>query len=80
MGWHTDDWGWGGWLMMTAGMVAFWALVAWVVVAAIRAAQPPSPRSSDPERMLAERCAAGEIDNDEFRRRLESLRDAAEAK
>jgi putative membrane protein len=80
MGWHMDDWGWGGWLLMTASMVAFWALVAWVVAAAIRAARPPSPRTSDPERILAERFATGEIDDDEFHRRLDSLRDAAKAK
>ena len=79
MGWHMDDWGWGGWLTMTAGMVAFWAVVAWVVVAAIRAGRPSSPRTPDPEQLLAQRFAAGEIEDDEFHRRLDSLRGAAKA-
>jgi putative membrane protein len=79
MGWHMDDWSWGGWLLMTATMVAFWALVAWVVVVAIRASRPPSQQTPDPERTLAQRFAAGEIDEDEYRRRLDALRGVAKA-
>jgi putative membrane protein len=79
MGWHMDDWSWGGWLLMTATMVAFWALVAWVVVVAIRATRPPAQHTPDPERTLAQRFAAGEIDDDEYQRRLDALRGAAKA-
>lgn len=77
MGWHMDDWSWGGWLLMTASMVAFWALVAWVIVVAIRTGRSSTPPAPDPERILAERFAAGEIDDDEYQRRLEGLRRAA---
>jgi putative membrane protein len=74
-----DDWSWSGWVLMTTAMVAFWALVAWVVVVAIRASRPPAQYASDPERTLAQRFAAGEIDQDEYRRRLDALRGAAKA-
>ena len=81
MGWHMDDWSWGGWLLMTATMVAFWALVAWVVVVAIRASRPPATQHApDPERTLAQRFAVGEIDEDEYQRRLDALRGAAKAR
>lgn len=77
MGWHMDDWSWGGWVVMAAAMVAFWALVAWVVVVAIRASRPPAQYTPDPERTLAQRFAAGEIDQDEYQQRLAALRGAA---
>ena len=79
MGWHMDDWSWGGWLLMAASMIAFWALVALVVVVAIRATRPSTPPAPDPERTLAQRFAAGEIDEDEYQRRLDALRGAAKA-
>ena len=79
MGWHMDDWSWGGWLMMTVGMVAFWGLVAWVVVVAIRGARPSAASAPDPERILAERFAAGDINDEEYHRRLEALRGAAKS-
>ena len=31
MGWYHDGMGWGGWLLMTLAMVAFWALVVFAV-------------------------------------------------
>jgi putative membrane protein len=71
-----DDWSWGGWLLMTATMFAFWALVAWLIVLAIRASRSPTPHTTDPERILAQRFAAGEIDEDEYHRRLDALRGA----
>ena len=74
MGWHMDDWSWGGWLLMTAMMVAFWGLVAWVVVMAIRANRAVTPQSPEPEGILGERFARGEIDEDEYLRRLNALR------
>ena len=77
MGWHMDDWSWGGWLMMTAVMVAFWGLVAWLVVVAIRGSRGSTRPTPDPERILAERFAAGEINDEEFHRRLDALRGAA---
>ena len=75
MRWHMDDWTWTGWLTMTLVMVAFAGLLAWAVVVAVRSARP-SPPVRDPERILAERFAAGEMDDDEYRRRLDTLRGA----
>ena len=75
MGWHMDDWSW-GWLLMTATMVAFWALVAWVVVVAIRASRSPTAATrsgTDPRPEFA----AGEIDEHEYQRHLDALRSAA---
>lgn len=75
MHWWYDGWSWWGWLLMSVGMVAFWGLVAWVVVTLVRSPGSPaaSPRPSA-QQLLAERFAKGEIDEDEYRARLEALR------
>jgi putative membrane protein len=70
--WHGSAW---GWLAMTLVMVAFWGLVIWAVVAVARGDRPTNS-TSDPEAMLAGRFAAGEIDEDEYRSRLATLRDS----
>lgn len=80
-GW--DGWGWGGWILMTVVMVVFWAAVITAVVLAIRylatGGRNPYPTapgvSSRAEDVLAERFARGEIDEDEFRRRMTLLRE-----
>jgi putative membrane protein len=77
MGWHMNNWDWGGWMLMTTTMVAFWALVACVVVVVTRNGRRPSADISDPEQILAGRFASGEIDDEEYGRRLEALRSAA---
>jgi len=70
--------GW-GWVGMTIGMVLFWGLLIAVVFLAVRAL-PRVPdhrdRSSVPsaEELLAERFARGEIDDEEYRKRLTTLR------
>jgi putative membrane protein len=73
MMWWDHDWGWGGWLMMTLAMVAFWGFVAWVVVTLVR---PPGQHDSRPdaEAILAERFARGEIDQEDFAKRRAALR------
>ncbi|MEV6165671.1 SHOCT domain-containing protein [Streptomyces sp. NPDC052052] len=88
--WYNGGWGWGGWFFMTMFMVLFWALVIAGIVALVRylstshhdrrPGQSPSsgePRwgSSRAEDLLAERFARGEIDEDEYRRRLALLRE-----
>jgi len=30
MWWWHGDWGWGAWLVMSLGMLAFWVLVIWL--------------------------------------------------
>ena len=79
MWWHNGM-GWGGWVVMTLTMVAFWSLVVFAVVAIFRGdreiEQDQSPRGPDPERILDGRFARGEIDLDEYHARQDALRGA----
>lgn len=83
MMWYDGDWGWGGWALMTVGMVLFWVVVITAVVLAVRylagprgtAASPPGPTPTRAEDVLAERFARGEIDEDEYRQRIALLRE-----
>jgi len=88
MGYWGDgvDW-WTGltWLLLT---LAFWALVVWGLAAMIGhwRRHPPGPWGGsadggwgappleEPERLLARRFANGEIDEEEFLARLDTLR------
>jgi len=68
-----------GWVGATVGSVVFWAVIVGLIVLVVRNARgptaaPPAHRP-DPERMLAERFARGEIDEQEYRQRLQVLRD-----
>ncbi|MFE9796021.1 SHOCT domain-containing protein [Streptomyces goshikiensis] len=82
--------GWGGWFFMAMFMVLFWTLVIIGIVALVRhlsstpyGRQSGRPLSSDEpgqgsgraEDLLAERFARGEIEDDEYRRRLALLRE-----
>ena len=74
--------GW-GWFAMSAGMLVFWALVVGAAVLLFRAlartapgdgpAPHGTPHRPTPEQVLAERFARGEIDEDEYRHRLDVL-------
>ena len=84
MMWYDGGgWGWGGWLLMSIAMVLFWAVLITGVVAGIRylagsqrtASHAPSSGPSRAEDLLTERFARGEIDEDEFRRRLALVRE-----
>jgi putative membrane protein len=73
--------GW-GWLLMTLGMLGFWALVAVVAVALLRRPgqsdqqrQPGQQPRLNPEEILAERLARGELDLEEYRQRLQTLQE-----
>ncbi|SDL88257.1 putative membrane protein [Geodermatophilus siccatus] len=84
MGWngwgHMTGWGWAATTLASLLFLALLGLVAWVVVRAVRRpGDGPSraPRTAGPdtaERLLADRFARGEIDEDEYRRRLATLR------
>ena len=83
-GWMWGNgWGWVGWTLMAVVMVLFWGGVITAIVLAIRyvggssnvAASPPSYGPSRPEDVLAERFARGEIDVDEYRRRVKVLQE-----
>ncbi len=81
--WNGGGWGWGGWILMTLVMVLFWAAVITAIVLAIRYLsggashrnQASAGSARGAEDVLAERFARGEIDDDEFRRRLTALRE-----
>lgn len=80
MGWYNDGMGWGGWILMTLVMVAFWALVVVAVVALFRGTQRsggPTVDRRDPMQVLDERFARGEIDEDEYHARSSVLRASA---
>lgn len=74
--------GWTYWFGMSVTMVLFWGLVIVGIAALIRffgdarhtGRVTPVSGQARPEQMLAERFARGEIDDDEYRRRLELLR------
>ncbi|MFF3914331.1 SHOCT domain-containing protein [Streptomyces sp. NPDC001852] len=77
--------GW-GWLVMSLGTVLFWVLIIVVGVLLFRALARPAPpgtergawqrtpSGSGPEQIVAERYARGEIDEEEYHRRLATLR------
>jgi len=68
---------WWAWSLMALVMAAFWALVIWGVMWLLRSTSRPSgpgPTERSAEAVLAERFATGEIDEAEYRSRLEALR------
>jgi putative membrane protein len=71
--WHTYDVGWGGWLLMTLGMGAFWGFVIYGIVWLARGARTSAPSKTEPrepaespEQVLKRRLAAGEITVEEY--------------
>jgi putative membrane protein len=77
MGWNWDG---GSWAVMGLGMLVWLVVgvvVVWLVVRGLIAMERPrtdGPRPSQPEDILRERFARGEIDGDEYERRLALLR------
>ena len=76
MYWYDGDHmsGWGV-TLMTISTVGLWVLGIVGIVLLVRylgRADRPGPGPT-PERLLAERFARGEIDEEEYRRRLETL-------
>jgi putative membrane protein len=75
--------GW-GYALMAIGMILFWGAVIYGIAALARHArrdgpqrhEPSAPPAPEPERLLAERFARGEIDEAEYHQRLTSLRAA----
>jgi len=68
MMWLSNAPGWGGWITMTAGMLAFWALVLSAIIALVwevgddRSPWPRGSKHDDPLRLLDERLARDQID------------------
>jgi putative membrane protein len=83
---HGGMTGW-GWFAMSLSTILFWAVLIAVVVLLFRSLNRARKESqtpggwgtpggwSTPEQVLAERFARGEIDEDEYRRRLATLRE-----
>lgn len=68
--WYGHGMGPWGWLMM----VAFWAVVVFLIVWAFRsAATPGQPAEDTPLRILDERLARGEIDREDYEERRKVL-------
>ncbi|MFG3203823.1 SHOCT domain-containing protein [Streptomyces sp. NPDC048192] len=77
-----------GWFVMSLGTLLFWALIITVGTLLFRLLARPTPPGeghgswrktppgSGPEQILAERYARGEIDDEEYRRRLATLRES----
>jgi putative membrane protein len=77
-GWSGHMSGW-GWVWMIGSTVLFWALIGTLAVLVVRALNRrtdahPAPSRDAAERVLAERFARGDIDEDEYRSRLAVLR------
>jgi len=73
---HMHGIGWGWWLVMSIGMVAFWGLVIYAIVWLVRGqpSQPPDQRPRErPEEVLKRRLAEGEISIDEYNRLQETI-------
>lgn len=74
-GTHTG-FGWLGWTLMTVGMIAFWGLIAWAIVALVRGGSASGKDAvTRPEEVLAGRLARGEISTDEYVRARKLLDD-----
>ncbi|WP_190157989.1 SHOCT domain-containing protein [Streptomyces litmocidini] len=82
MFWYGNGMNGWGWFAMSAGTVLFWGLLITGAVMLFRSLDRAAerPRRSGPtasaEQILGERLARGEIDEEEYRRRLSALRDA----
>ena len=78
-GWGGHGWGVGMWIVMAVAMVIFWAIVVVGIVALVRyvghAHDAPVPEKTDPEEILRTRLARGDIDEEEFRKRMAVLRE-----
>ena len=78
MMWWNEGLSGGVWILMTLFMVAFWGLVVFGIVAIFRGlavggrtTNPPLER--DPEQILHERFARGEIDPEEYHAAQQAL-------
>ncbi len=82
--WHDgmgDGSGW--WVLMVIVMIAFWGGLIWIGINLVRhnhlapQVTPPNAEHTgqrpSAQEILAERLARGEIDTDDYRRRLEAL-------
>jgi putative membrane protein len=68
---------WGLWILMIVAMLVFWGALAWIIVTLLRqrggrsdsGPVPSGGTSADPLRILDERLARGDIEEEEYKRR-----------
>ncbi|WP_433611963.1 SHOCT domain-containing protein [Prescottella agglutinans] len=77
MFWYGNGMNGWGYALMVFAMIAFWVLIVLAVIAVIRALTrtlpPPQLHADTPEQLLGQRLARGEIDEDEYQRKLDLL-------
>lgn len=80
-GWYGGAGVW-GWVLMAFMMLVFWGGIVALVIFLVRGARSANgshhlgtPWHEDPEHILAQRFARGEIDETEFRTRRDALRE-----
>lgn len=80
MYWYGNGMGGWGFVLMTVAVLVFWSLLIGAIVAPVRCFGPAGragrvsePTPSGPERILAERYARGEIDEQEYRHRMAAV-------
>jgi len=77
MMWYGPGMGGWGFVLMTVGTVLSWALIIFGVIVVVRYLTAGGDRRREvratPDELLAERFARGEIDEQEYRQRLDAL-------
>jgi putative membrane protein len=82
MMWYGDGMGGWGFALMIVSAVVFWGVLIAGGIALFRYLNRTAVNVGSgetrpaPEQVLAERFARGEVDEEEYRRRLDTLRDA----
>lgn len=84
MWWCGNGMGAWGYTLTTISMVLFWGLLIFGLIAVVRSvgrgrssgSERVAPPPATPQQVLAQRFAAGEIDEQEYRQRLDILGDA----
>ena len=74
---YMHSFGWGWWVVMSIGMVAFWGVLIWGIVALLRGGgSGPRQRASESDQpldILQRRLARGEISAEEYEELREAL-------
>jgi putative membrane protein len=77
MMWYSNGNSWVGWLVMSLMMLIFWggfiALVVWFVRQPYRQGDEEKSPHKSPTTILEERFARGDIDEQEFHKRRDTL-------
>jgi putative membrane protein len=65
---YTHDISWCWWLVVSVGMLAFWAVVIYAIVLLVRGSSPGGDARPDenPEEILKRRLARGDISIDQY--------------